>query len=440
VCPYLEEYGSYPKSYVRQIYNNESIVMGMRKANRMINSCALCGLCTAVCPENLSMAEVCLDARRGMVRTGKMPPSTHDFALRDMAFSQSDAFAMARHQPGFATSQAAFLPGCQLAASAPGHVASCYEHLQESLPGGVGLILGCCGAPARWAGNEAKFHEAASALEAAWESLGRPRLITACSSCFKSLRENLPRIPIEPLWPYIDLTRLPAPPAGFAGTRMAIHDPCSTRGTSEVEQSARQLLHRLGVEPQELNAPGLTTCCGYGGLMMFANPAVADKTVERRAEQSDADYVTYCAMCRDRFAHQGKRATHILDLVFGQDSDDPAARPDPGFSLRRQNRARLKDTLLHELWGETEKPMEPSRNVLIPETLRPILEKRMILDQDVQRTIDSAEQSADFIEDQFTGRRLASLRVACVTYWVEYSEQDGAYLVLDAWSHRMEVR
>jgi Dihydroprymidine dehydrogenase domain II, 4Fe-4S cluster/Pyridine nucleotide-disulphide oxidoreductase/4Fe-4S dicluster domain len=41
VCPYLEEYGSYPKSYVRQIYNNESIVMGMRKANRMINSCAV---------------------------------------------------------------------------------------------------------------------------------------------------------------------------------------------------------------------------------------------------------------------------------------------------------------------------------------------------------------------------------------------------------------
>jgi NADPH-dependent glutamate synthase beta subunit-like oxidoreductase len=137
VCPY-------PKSYVRQIYNNESIVMGMRKANRMINSCALCGLCAAVCPENLNMADVCLDARQGMVLARKMPPSTHDFALRDMAFSQSDASAMARHQPGFATSHAAFLPGCQLSASAPGHVASCYEHLQETLPGGVGLILGCC--------------------------------------------------------------------------------------------------------------------------------------------------------------------------------------------------------------------------------------------------------------------------------------------------------
>ena len=101
VCSYLEEYGSYPKRYVRQIYNNECIVMGVRKANRMVNSCALCGLCTAVCPEKFSMADVILDARQSMVRTGKMPPSAHDFALRDMAFSQSDAFTLARHQPGF---------------------------------------------------------------------------------------------------------------------------------------------------------------------------------------------------------------------------------------------------------------------------------------------------------------------------------------------------
>jgi NADPH-dependent glutamate synthase beta subunit-like oxidoreductase len=438
VCPYLEDYGSHPKSYVRQIYNNESIVMGVRKANRMINSCALCGLCAVVCPEGLNMADVCLDARQGMVRAGKMPPSTHDFALRDMAFSQSEAFALARHQPGFETSRVAFLPGCQLAASSPDHVASGYEHLCKTQPGGVGLIFQCCGAAARWAGNEAMFQEALSTLQAAWDSLGRPRLITACSSCFKSLRENLPHIPIEPLWPHIDLTQISAPSG--AGKKLAIHDPCSTRGWSEVEGSARTLLHRLGVETQELNAPGLTTCCGYGGLMMFANPAVADKTVQRRGAQSDVDYVTYCAMCRDRFAHQGKRATHILDLVFGKDKADAAARPDPGFSRRQDNRARLKQTLLRDLWGETEKPMEPTRPVLIPEQLKALLEMSMIVEQDIKRTIEHAEQSGDTIEDQATGRRLASLRVACVTYWVEYSEQDGSCVVHDAWSHRMEVR
>ena len=244
VCPYLEEYGSYPKSYVRQIYNNESIVMGMRKANRMINSCALCGLCAAVCPENLNLADVCLDARQGMVRTGKMPPSTHDFALRDMAFSQSDAFALARHQPGFTSSQTAFLPGCQLSASSPGHVASCYEHLQKTLPGGVGLILGCCGAPARWAGNEAKFQEATSALEAAWDSLGRPRLITACSSCFKSLRDHLPQIPIEPLWPSHRLDAASGPAAGHrrnaAGDPRPVLDARYDRGRGQRSRAAAQ--------------------------------------------------------------------------------------------------------------------------------------------------------------------------------------------------------
>jgi len=38
VCEYLKDYGSYPKRYVREIYNNLCIVMGVRNKNRMINS------------------------------------------------------------------------------------------------------------------------------------------------------------------------------------------------------------------------------------------------------------------------------------------------------------------------------------------------------------------------------------------------------------------
>ncbi len=38
-CEYLKHYGSYPKRYVRDIYNNLSIVLGNRKGNRMIDSC-----------------------------------------------------------------------------------------------------------------------------------------------------------------------------------------------------------------------------------------------------------------------------------------------------------------------------------------------------------------------------------------------------------------
>ena len=445
VCSYLEEYGSYPKRYVRQIYNNECIVMGVRKANRMVNSCTLCGLCTAVCPENLSMADVILAARQTMVQSGKMPPSAHDFAMRDMEFSQSDACTLARHQPGFEASKTAFLPGCQLSASSPDHVARAYEHLCKILPDGVGLILECCGAPARWAGNDEKFQAAICSLEAAWSSLGEPRLITACSSCFKTLKEHLPHIPVEPLWPHL-LPAVPSSPIHDPASRtVAIHDPCSTRGVSEVEGSARTLLGQLGVNLIELNPAGQTTCCGYGGLQLFANPALADKTVTRRASQSDADFVTYCAMCRDRFAHQGKRAIHILDLIFPTgdsrtEADDPAERPDPGFSRRQENRARLKTKLLRDVWMEQESTMEPSVELLISEDILKLLENRMILVEDVRRTIEAAEKTGDKIENPATGRSLASLRSQCVTYWVEYSAEGNAFAVHNAYSHRMEVR
>ena len=194
-----------------------------------------------------------------------------------------------------------------------------------------------------------------------------------------------------------------------------------------------------------MNEPGQTTCCGYGGLQLFANPALAEKTVTRRAAQSDADFVTYCAMCRDRFAHQGKRAVHILDLVFtnsGAESEtpDPAARPDPGFSRRQENRARLKTQLLRDVWGEQETAMEPSVELEISAEVLKLLEKRMILVEDVRRTIAHAEQSADKVENPATGRSLASFRSTCVTYWVEYSARDAAFVVHNAYSHRMEVR
>ena len=118
-CEYLKHYGSYPKRYVRDIYNNISIVLGNRKTNRMIDSCALCGLCETICPNDLGMGEVCLEARRNMVETGHMPASHHDFALRDMAHSRSEAAAFARHEAGRTASAMAFFPGCQLSASSP---------------------------------------------------------------------------------------------------------------------------------------------------------------------------------------------------------------------------------------------------------------------------------------------------------------------------------
>ncbi len=67
ICEYLADFKGYPKKYIRQIYNNLSIVMGHRHGNKLINSCSLCGLCKEVCPESLHMGEVCKAARNIMI-------------------------------------------------------------------------------------------------------------------------------------------------------------------------------------------------------------------------------------------------------------------------------------------------------------------------------------------------------------------------------------
>ncbi len=440
VCEYLAHYGSYPKRYVREIYNNDTIIMGAHLANRMVNTCALCSLCKEVCPVDLNMADICLDARQSMVKKGKMPPSTHDFALRDMQFSLSEAFYLARHEPGFSVSSALFYPGCQLSASSPHHVASIYAYLRDAIKGGVGLVLGCCGAPAAWSGQEELFHRTIQAMAEDWQRMGRPRIITACSSCYRIFKDNLPDLPVESLWTVLDNAELPRVRSDIKPQIMALHDPCTTRHDKDVQQSIRRIIAKLGVPIKELDHhSNLTPCCGYGGLMSFANPEVADKVVNRRIRESDTDYMVYCAMCRDNFAARGKRVRHVLDLIFGAGSEDTAARKGPGYSRRHENRAKLKTELLRDLWGEKAAEGGFGMKLIISPEVSELLEHRMILEEDLQQVLQHSEISGEKIRDPKTGHYIARHRPVSVTYWVEYSCGDTGFIIHNSYSHRMEV-
>ena len=438
-CAYLAYYKTYPKRAVREIYNNDSIIMGNRKSNRMINSCALCGLCETLCPNDLAMGDVCLDARQSMVERGHMPASHHDFALRDMAFSRSDEVAFVRHQPGHTQSAVLFFPGCQLPASAPRQVEAVYRYLSERLPGGVGFMMDCCGAPAHWSGRKALHGDVLDHLHAVWEDQGRPRVVTACSSCLKQIGEFLPDIPVSSLWTELAAIGLPdvATPRPVARP-LAIHDPCTSRHALEVQAAVRSIAASMGAEVRELTGAEKTTCCGYGGLASFANPEVGNAFVDRRIEESDDDYLAYCAMCRDNFARRGKRALHLIDLIF-PDADDPAARPDPGFSGRRDNRQRLRRRLLRELWGESMSDPVPSAPLIITEAVRADIERKLLLVDDIAEVIAEAERTGCMLKDRINGHFTASGRIGTVTTWVEYEPTEAGFVVHRAYGHRMQV-
>jgi len=204
-CEYLQAFGSYPKKYLREIYNNEAIVMGPRLANNLINSCSLCGLCKEVCPNDLDMGAVIKEARERMVSRGKMPPSPHDFPITDMNFSNSPHFALMKNAPYTRSSQFMFFPGCQLCATMPEYVERSYDYLRHTLTD-VGLILGCCGAPADWVGQKELFNEAKDKFLSSFVDFGNPTLILACSTCYDIFKQHYPGLNIISLWEVYDNT------------------------------------------------------------------------------------------------------------------------------------------------------------------------------------------------------------------------------------------
>ena len=483
VCLFLERYKGYPKLYARQVFNNEKVIFGAAHTkNQFVNSCSACGLCETVCPNAFYMGDLCLQARRSMNEQKFMPASFHEFALHDMAHSTSERFALCRHEPGKEESAWLYFPSCQLCATSPGEVLSSYRFLREKLACGVGIMLGCCGAPAYWAGRDNIFREAMEALRQDWERLGNPRVITACSTCQSLFNEHLPVMESVSLWKVLEETGLPGGDASgiCGGKTVAIADPCITRHDRETQGSVRRIVQLLGIGIEELPLSGeKPECCGYGGLMYNANPKLArdvighrtrttkpaggatsakpfsspagwfrtkmpadSDTVYYRTEVNDRDYLAYCAMCRDRLAGEGKRASHLIEHLFpAVPGGDPAARGWISWSERRTNRTRVKEGILRELGEKEGKAVAEHENIVLRMTpdVRRRIDERRILEDDLRQVIDYAEQTGMRLLSKETGQYRAYCQIEYVTFWVDYTPGDDGFTVHNAYCHRMKI-
>ena len=175
-----------------------------------------------------------------------------------------------------------------------------------------------------------------------------------------------------------------------------------------------------------------TRCCGYGGLQSLVDPDLAKKGVRRRLEESDKDFLAYCAMCRESLSDSGKPVAHLLDLFFPPEAPYEAV----GFSARQTNREQLRRRLL----GTCDLPPDPWEDVdlIVSPDVRRCLEERHILDSDLRRTLWEASNSARLLVSP-EGRMLATSRIGNVTFWVEYRTEGASFRIVNAWSHRMTV-
>ncbi len=432
-CAFIAHFKRYPKLYLREIYNNLSIALGNRTANTMINACALCGQCEVICPYGLDLGAAIQSARQTMVKTKKMPASAFEFAVNDMRQANSDKSFFFRHQAGRETSRWLFFPGCQLGASAPSTVQKTYDHLCQKLEGGVAFMQACCGIMAQWAGQTPLFEETLEKIKAGWEALGRPRVITACPTCKKTL-EAIFGDQMTDIWTLLLEEGVPQLETPLP---LTIHDACGARSMEETREAVRKLLAQLGCEVHEAPYSGdRSPCCGYGGLVQFSNSEIALEMTNFCIGDIDETRLTYCMGCRDRFSKAGARAIHLLELIFDGKGEDRAA---PRYSLRQDNRELLRRTLLSELWGEVEEA-EDKLKLTYDDDLAELLDQRLILEDDIRQVIEEALETDCFIEEKKTGLRIAHKQIGHVTYWVYFEPEGEGWRVRRAYSHRMEIR
>lgn len=433
-CDLMHYFRKFPKRIAEEIYL--SVYPGTLDGNgtlatRLMSTCNQCGLCKEVCPEGIDTGDLFLQGHRAMQAQGAMPWAWHHVFLEDLAFANGEA-SLSR---GSAQSRDLFFPGCQLGASDPRYVTESFRFLRQHQPD-TALLLGCCGAPAEWAGDEPRRDEVTAWIRSQWEAYGRPTFVLACPTCRLMFGRHLPEIPTTTLYERIlERAAIPALPQR---EKAAVFDPCASRHDAGVQQAVRRLAEKAGFDLQPLPGSGeLAQCCSWGGQVAVAHPPYAQHVVKERIAASEHPYLAYCSNCRDIFAKAGKPVRHILDVVFGLGG---SGRTPPTLTERRTRRLALKRNLLRDFWNETLPEEVPSMALKISPELLQKLSDAYLLEADVAAVVEHCEQTGRKIEDpggrSFHGHRM----IGPITYWVEYRPNaDGGFELLNAYAHRIAI-
>ena len=241
---------------------------------------------------------------------------------------------------------------------------------------------------------------------------------------------------------------------------MKVIDPCSGVSEPEMASSVRKLLSDAGYDI--INPEPDPACCGFGGHIYNAVPALHDTFAARRTEDiADTDVIaaTYCANCRDILAYRGADARHVLGMLLG--ISEERRRP-PELGIRRENRRIAKKDLAGENALGTEEAQVKktgkqggTMEIRIPEKLIDKMDRELILREQAEEIIRDAESTGVKLFDDGDNLYIAHKRFGTVTIWVVYSvyqtvseaadpsekaDPEGVITVENVYCHRMEIR
>ncbi len=427
-CELLKMYRKRPEKLALEVFADSKAKPPIAPCSltRQTFSCNDCGYCKSICPESVDIGALLSLAKTVRVAANTQPKALHHFWLNEMDYATGEASYVSPEK-----SEYLFFPGCQLSASQPENVKKAFSWLSEKY--NAGIYLGCCGAPAHWAGEAERREKNSAAIRAEWEKHGKPTFVFACATCERLFAAFMPEIPRVSLYELLvqDASLAPAMKLESA----AVFDPCSSREFGAMQEGVRSLAGKAVNKLTELEEK--TRCCGYGGQIKNANPKLYNEIAQNRAAMSEEPYVVYCANCREVFLSKEKPCRHILELYFGECGKIPSLQE------KRDNTMALKKEYVKQFEGRDFVPEShewDALSLIVPDEVTAAMNGKLITLSDIKETIWRAESSGDKFIDE-NGVCLASMITPIVVYWAEYSPNaDGSYSVLSAYSHRIHFK
>lgn len=343
VCVMMNDFGPNPGDIVSTLLTEGSLDPALAF------SCDTCGNCLAVCPKDLPMRDLFLEARKDMTAAngGVSPFPEHRTVRFHQYFGFSKPFTTAVNGGG----PKAFLAGCSLSSSSPMAVEETLRYLKTVYPD-ISAVQKCCGMPTQNMGQEALFEGRCTSLEQDLQTLGTKELIVACPNC-KKILDRRGSVPTRSLWEVLPEIGIPEQQRGKgkdSDILFTIHDSCPARDNAPQMEGIRWLLREMGYRYVEAEASKEhTQCCGAGGMANYVNPEAATKVLQRRVESLPVEnVVVYCGTCRGNLALGGAKAWHILDLLWGPVVTSDSAPPDnvlASTATAWRNRYQCKEAL-----------------------------------------------------------------------------------------------
>lgn len=296
--------------------------------------CSLCGLCDAVCPEQLSPSSQLLAMRQEAAAQGLVDLKSYKPWLTYERLGGSMLFRR-DHIP--ANCRTVFFPGCSLPGTRPAATKELFRRLQQH-DRSIGLVLDCCGKISHDMGLERRFNTIFNRLQQRLKTYGITRVLTACPGCSKMLQKHGLDIEVQSV--YELLAEQPASVPKMTLGTVSVHDPCPSRFDLAQHKAVRKLIELTGYRIEEMPSSGtVTRCCGQGGMVEGCVPG----TVRREAtliaaEAAEHPLVSSCGGCCETLSSMTPTA-HVADLLTGSG----IFRSQPTSSFRRWlNRLKLR--------------------------------------------------------------------------------------------------